>query len=133
VNDLKFPSYVLSLKAQGEQRLFPELRLERDGYGQTVSRWFTERYRKECGIESAKDRMKDFHSFRTTFITYCVHKNLNERKWKRVVGHSMGKSTADKYYIEEFPVKQLYDEVVAKIKLEGLDLTHLANSKFVVK
>jgi integrase len=60
--DLGLLDHVYSLADKGEERLFPELQKRRDGYGQTVSKWF-QRYKKRCGITSCKT----FHSFRHTF------------------------------------------------------------------
>ena len=71
----------------------------------------------KCGVMNKK-----FHSFRTTFITYCNHNHLPDKQWKRVVGHSMGKDTASRFYTAEFPVKQLYDEVVSKVDFD-IDLS----------
>jgi integrase len=91
LDGLKILSWVEDLKAREEQRLFPELKEERDGFGRTVSRWFNQFYRQRCGI-LVDDRKKDFHSFRTTFITTLVHHEVNERMRLQVAGHSPGKT-----------------------------------------
>lgn len=46
---LGFINHVDGLKKNNEKRLFPELKLSRDGYGQAASKWFS-RYRKRCGV-----------------------------------------------------------------------------------
>lgn len=133
VNDLKLPEYVKLLKGQGETRLFPELVKGRDGYGKSVSRWFNEKYKIKCGIEKDADgRMKDFHSFRTTFINHLQRKRVPFFMLKRVVGHSIGKDVTLKHYTEKSTPKELYDNVMSKIDF-GIDLSHLKKSKFVTR
>ncbi|HDR14572.1 MAG TPA: DUF3258 domain-containing protein [Desulfobacteraceae bacterium] len=130
LNDLNLISWVNSLKTKGEQRLFPGLKKGRDGYGRNVSKWFNERYRQRCGIV-IKDRKKDFHSFRETFITRLVHQGVNDRMRLQVEGHSAGKDMTS-VYADPFPARKLYDEVILKLDY-GIDLSHLKKSKFVVK
>jgi integrase len=131
LNDLNFLSWVEQLKAKRQQRLFPELRKERDGYGRSVSRWFNDSYRKKCGISSADGRKRDFHSFRATFITQLVYQKVNPMMRLQVEGHSPGKDMTS-VYADPFPAKQLFDEVISKLDY-GLDLSHLKNSRFVIK
>ena len=131
LNDLNFLSHVERLKAEGEKRLFPELKMGRDGYGRNVSRWFNEVYRKKCGIVLTDGRRKDFHSFRSTFITHLVYRKVNDRMRLQVEGHSAGKDMTS-VYADPFPAKQLYDEVISKLDY-GIDLSHLKNSKYVIK
>jgi integrase len=131
LNDLNFLSYMGHLKAKGEQRLFPELREGRDGYGRSVSRWFNETYRHKCGIVLTDGRKRDFHSFRDTFITHLVHQKVNDRMRLQVAGHSAGKDMTS-VYADPFPAKQLHDEIISKLDY-GIDLSHLKNSKFVIK
>jgi integrase len=130
LEDLNFLSWVESLKAKGQQRLFPQLKKGRDGYGRNVSRWFNEVYKQKCGIVT-EDRKKDFHSFRATFVTQLVHQRVNDRMRLQVEGHSAGKDMTS-VYADPFPAKQLYEEVIAKLDY-GIDLSHLKNSKFVIK
>jgi integrase len=131
LDDLKFLSYVEHLKAKGEQRLFPELKEGRDGYGRNVSRWFNEIYRQKCGILLTDGRKRDFHSFRSTFVTHLVYQKVNDRMRLQVEGHSAGKDMTN-VYADPFPAKQLYDEVISKLDY-GIDLSHLKNSRFVIK
>ncbi len=131
LDDLKFLSYVEHLKAKGEQRLFPELKEGRDGYGRNVSRWFNETYRQKCGIVLTDGRKRDFHSFRSTFVTHLVYQKVNDRMRLQVEGHSAGKDMTN-VYADPFPAKQLYDEVISKLDY-GIDLSQLKNSRFVIK
>ena len=131
LHDLKLLSWVESLKAKGEQRLFPELKKERDGYGRTVSRWFNEKYRQRCGIVSTDGRKRDFHSFRATFITQLAHLKVHREMRLQIEGHAPAKDMTS-VYADPFPAKQLYDEVISKLDY-GIDLSHLKKSKFVIK
>ena len=128
---LNFLGWVEHLKSKGETRLFPQFKKKKDGYGRTASRWFNEGYRKRCGIESTDGRKRDFHSFRGTFINQLVRQKVNDRMRLQVAGHSPGKDMTS-VYADPFPAKQLYDEVIAKLDY-GIDLSHLKNSRFVIK
>jgi integrase len=64
--------FAAGLREKGHSRLFPELKQQRDGYGQIVSKWFG-RYKTRCGIGAGKT----FHSFRHTFITHLKHKQID--------------------------------------------------------
>lgn len=84
--------YVAHLKAKGEDRLFPELRRRRDGYGQTVSKWF-QRFKVRCGIGKGKT----FHSFRHTFITHLKHKQVDPYIIHELDGHTINSETMGRY------------------------------------
>jgi integrase len=131
LEDLKFLSWVDRLKAKGEQRLFRELKKERDGYGRKVTRWFNEDYKHRCGIESSDGRKRDFHSFRTTFVNHLTHRKVNERMRLQVEGHAPAKDMTS-VYADPFPAKQVYDEIISKLDY-GIKLGHLKNSRFVIK
>lgn len=104
--------YVYSLKAKGEQRLFPELRQQRDGYGQTVSKWF-QRYKERCGIEKGKT----FHSFRHTFITHLKHKQVDPFMLHELDGHAIDSETMGRYG-KRFTPEILLKEAIEKIDYE---------------
>ena len=76
------------LKGKGETRLFPELRQSRDGYGQTVSKWFG-RYKKRLGFGEGQN----FHSFRHTFITNLKHKQVDPNIIHELDGHTIENET----------------------------------------
>lgn len=101
--------YVYELKARGEERLFPELRQQRDGYGQTVSKWF-QRYKVKCGIEAGKT----FHSFRHTFITHLKHKQVDPFMIHELDGHTIDSETMGRYG-KRFPPAILLNEAILKI------------------
>ena len=106
--------YVYSLKTKGEQRLFPELRKQRDGYGQTVSKWF-QRHKKTCGIAEGKT----FHSFRHTFITHLKHKQVDPFMIHELDGHAINSETMGRYG-KRYTPEILLNEAILKIDY-GID------------
>ncbi len=85
--------YVEELRTASETRLFPELILQRDGYGHTVSKWF-QRYRRQCGIT---DGGKVFHSFRHTVIDRLKQAGVPKEKIAALVGHEDDSVTFGRY------------------------------------
>lgn len=144
VKTLRLPDYVAKLRADGEQRLFPEITRHRDGYGQRISRWFNGDggkskfigYRRQCGIESTKDVRKDFHSFRHTAIDHLkqkLHEGVNVDCMLYVNGHGVRDSETFKRYGTDFKPTMLFETVTKYITHDvDLDLAHLAKSKWVV-
>ncbi len=106
------------LRKKGNLRLFPELKQQRDGYGQTVSKWFG-RYKKRCGIGEGKT----FHSFRHTFITHLKHKQVDGVMIHELDGHTVEGETMGRYG-KRFPADILFKEGIEKIDYE-IDLSHL--------
>lgn len=135
IEELGFLEKVEKMKNEGHDRLFPEITKGRDGYGQTVSKWYNERFRHKIEFEpDPKNRRKDFHSFRTTFMTHLAHKDVSDKKIKQVVGHSRGSDVTNRSYIDAFPGNQLLEDVIKLVDFHKLlDLTHLKNSKYVIK
>jgi integrase len=101
--------YADTLKARGETRLFPELRQQRDGYGQTVSKWF-QRYKKRCRIVEGKT----FHSFRHTFITHLKHKQVDPYMIHEIDGHTIESETMGRYG-KRYTPEILLREAIVKI------------------
>jgi integrase len=85
--------FVEALRAKKKGRLFPELTLGRDGYGQTVSKWFR-RYRLRCGVA---DDGKVFHSFRHTVINTLKQAGHPREQIAALVGHEDGSVTFGRY------------------------------------
>jgi integrase len=101
--------HVAFLKDKGEKRLFPELRQRRDGYGQTVSKWF-QRYKVRCGIEEGKT----FHSFRHTFITHLKHKQVDPFMIHELDGHTVNSETMGRYgkrYTPEILLREAIEKI----------------------
>ncbi len=125
IEDLKFIAYVESLQAKGHKRLFPELALRRDGYGQTASKWF-QRYRARCGIIEGG---KVFHSFRHTFDNALKQNRVDGNMISELMGHAMD-SLAMSRYADPYRPKVLLEDAILKLDF-GVDLSHLPSSKFV--
>lgn len=85
--------YVSELRTANETRMFPELKLRRDGYGQTISKWF-QRYRRQCGM---CDDGKVFHSFRHTVIDRLKQADVPKEKIAALVGHEDNSVTFGRY------------------------------------
>lgn len=134
LKELNFLRLCKDLRSKGVERLFHEIKKSKKGYGARVSKWFNERYRIRCGIVPTEDgRMKDFHSFRTTFITDLRHKKVHDMMMKQVVGHKIDLTvTGD--YTDKFPPADLLEEIIKMVDFEKqIDLSHLKNSKYVIK
>ena len=88
-------------------RLFPELKSRRDGYGQTVSKWFR-RYRQRCGITGSR---KVFHSFRHTVINHLKQAGYPKERIAALVGHEVGSMTVGRYgkAFEAAPMRELVE------------------------
>lgn len=131
-DELNLLKRIERLRSDGHDRLFPEIKPSKHGYGRAVSRWFCGTYRGKCGIVSDDDRMRDFHSFRATFINDLQMKKIDLPRLNQVSGHSRGKDEGTGTYTEDFPPDQILEEVILKVDYhKRLDLTHLKNSKFV--
>jgi integrase len=129
LKDLSLLSYVEYLRSKGETRLFPELHHRRDGYGQTVSKWFS-RYRDRCGVDGKGGR-KVFHSFRHTLIDKLKQDlTVNDTLISELVGHSVDSITMGRYGKRYRP--KLLKDVVEKLKFD-FPTDHFRNSKYVVK
>lgn len=107
--------YKSKVKLKGKDRLFPEINRRRDGYGQTVSKWFY-RYKKRCGIV---DPDQNFHSFRHTFITHLKHKQVDPFIIHELDGHSIDSETMGRYG------KRYTPEILLREGIEKISFTKL--------
>lgn len=80
------------VKAQTHDRLFSELKLQRDGYAATASKWFA-RFKSSMGF----NRGHDFHSFRHTVATFLKYADVNVVVAAAILGHGSGTITYDRY------------------------------------
>jgi integrase len=135
LKDLNLLGFCERLKKDGQERLFPELKHSRDGYGQRVSKWYNDKYKGKCGIKSTDEEWRDFHSFRTTFCTELAKKRVGDIDIEITIGHSVKKSTLRSKYIRldaDHIVKTLNKHVISEVSYE-VDLFHLKKSKYVPK
>jgi integrase len=82
---LGFLTYCEAIKAAGHTHLFPHRSKGAGGRGKEAGRMFTERLRKDCGIDTPR---KTFHSTRHTFITQLHRLSVNPAHAMQLVGHS---------------------------------------------
>jgi len=100
-------------------------------YGQKIGEWFAN-YRDKCGIQ-AQPRKKTFHSFRHTLTTFLGEQEIQEYIIAMYVGHRRKGQTTGRY-MKAFKPLMLKEKVLDKIDFhKRLDLSHLKNSKYVIK
>ncbi|ELV8720478.1 site-specific integrase [Vibrio harveyi] len=90
--ELGFIEYVQSLS---HERVFPELKKGRDGYGQAPSKWFA-RLRDKV-LPNAGNEGKSFHSFRHTFINELKQLDAPKTHAAAYVGHGENSETFGRY------------------------------------
>lgn len=81
--------YVQRIKTEGLPRIFPELRLTKNGYGDKITRWFSGGQgflKRQAGITTDKT---SFHSFRHTMTTNLERSEVGVIMTKRILGHSL--------------------------------------------
>lgn len=86
-------AYVEKLKMEGKPRLWMDLKLKREGYGQDVGRWFQRYGRKHISA----DKRKSLHSMRHTFITALNRAHVPEAIVAELAGHAHGNIDRDRY------------------------------------
>jgi integrase len=128
IEDLNFVGYVKSLSNQ-EGRVFPDLKRINNRYGHYFSRWFSQ-FKKKSGIVAPSGK-KTFHSFRHTLINHLKQNDVPEHYIAEFVGHAVQSITMGRYGKKYKPDK-LFENVVLKLDY-GIDLSHLKNSRFVIK
>jgi integrase len=125
LDGLGFIRHVESLKAKGDDRLFPELTRQRDGYSARASKWFGLYKRSVCGITESS---KTFHSFRHTFIDNLKqNREVDREVIKQLAGHGGDDITMDRYGKRADP-NALLENGIMKLGFE-VDLEHLAKDK----
>lgn len=127
INDLNFVGYVRNLPQEG--RIFPELKRIANRYSHHVSPWFS-KFKDNCGVV-ARSGNKAFHSFRHTVTDHLFKKDVHERVISMLIGHVIKGETGGRYG-KRYEPKRLYEKTVMMLDY-GLDLSHLKNSKWVVK
>ncbi|HHF3127337.1 site-specific integrase [Vibrio furnissii] len=100
--ELGFLNYVHSLQ---HERVFPELKNTRDGYGSAASRWYG-RHKTHLGFRKGYD----FHSFRHTFATQLKRQKVSHIIASEILGHSHKSITYDRYG-KNLSVIQMYEVV----------------------
>lgn len=109
--DLGLKSYVHQLFANGQTRLFPELKNRRDGYGQDASKWFG-RFKRSLDLENGDKKV--FHSFRHTFSNKLKHQGIEESMVSALMGHTHNTQAFGRYGSD-------YETSALKAAIEKLD------------
>ncbi|EGR4132796.1 site-specific integrase [Vibrio cholerae] len=86
---LGFIEFVQSVQ---HERIFPELKKSRDGFGTAASKWFG-RFKTRLGF----DRGHDFHSFRHTVATQLKRQQISHIVAGELLGHAQNNITYDRY------------------------------------
>ena len=128
---LKFPGYVHKQAEDGHERIFHELKKISDDYSHAAGKWFNERFKKQIGLIVREGEKKSFHSFRHTFTNNLKQQLIpqtvvDEITGRKVQGESFGR------YGKPYAAKLLLEQAILKLDYR-LDLTHLKNSKWVVR
>jgi len=113
---LGFLKYVVILKSKGFDRVFPELKKEKDGFSSKVSRHFNEKFLPVLGVH--KPRVKVLYSTRHTFVNRCYKKGVDRDIIKQIVGHSKD-FTFGIYGGNPYSPKQLY-KGISKVKYKDI-------------
>ncbi|WP_411063480.1 tyrosine-type recombinase/integrase [Vibrio rotiferianus] len=87
--NLGFIEFVQSVQ---HERVFPELKDSRDGFGSAASKWFG-RFKTKLGF----DKGHDFHSFRHTVATQLKRHQVSHIVAGELLGHAQNNITYDRY------------------------------------
>ena len=128
VDDMNFVGYVKNLPDKNGRK-FPEMKRVKGRYSHGFSQWFR-KFKIRCGLDPTP-RKKTFHSFRHTVVDNLMQKEIPERVVAMLFGHSIPGQTGGRY-AKLFKPEKLLDRTVSQLNY-GIDLSHLKNSKFVVK
>lgn len=120
-----FATFVDSVRAQGHERLFHELRLNKyQQYTATFSTWFNE-YIDEYVTD---DSRYTFHSFRHNMKDFGVESGVSAPILDNLMGHSLEGMT-ERYGRKSGGRRKFSDQAlidaVDLIRFEGVDLSHL--------
>jgi len=107
--------HIESLRKEGHERLFPEIRKRRDGYGHTVSKWFA-RYRDRLGLREEGVK-KDFHSFRHTFADHLKQAQIEPTVISELMGHRVESISLGRYGKRYSP--KVLREAVERLEFPG--------------
>lgn len=114
-----FEEFVESMRAKGEERLWPELEVNSRGYySDAFQKWFSRFLEKA----DAREGKKSFHCFRHNFRDAAREASM-ESEMARALG-GWTRRSIDEFYGAGPSVERLKAQI-DKISYEGLDLSHL--------
>jgi len=111
VQEFKFPEYVKKIKAQGNDRVFPELKMSNYKYSHSFSKKFGRYLRSKAKITDPK---KVFHSFRHNLSDHLYKKLVMESLIEELTGRA-GKTETRRRYSKGYQVKTLYEKCILKL------------------
>jgi integrase len=106
--DMGFVDYVSKLKRSKKDRVFWELKEDRDGFASHVSRHFNERFLPTVGIWEKYTKV--LYCTRHTFINKLYTERVDENVIKTLVGHEKG-FTMKQYGGDPFTPEVLREEI----------------------
>lgn len=114
-----FMEYVQKLEAEGQERLFPDLKISSEGYYSKNASMHFQRFFKSIGV---KHRKNCFHSFRHCFEDACRDSDIPGEQMDSLQGHTQAgqrKRYGDGYHLQKL------NESMQKLRYRDLDLSHL--------
>ncbi|EGX7690270.1 site-specific integrase [Vibrio parahaemolyticus] len=106
--------FIKHVNSVSSERVFPELKLERDGYATAASKWYG-RFKTKLGFCKGYD----FHSFRHTFANQLKNALVPAIVASELLGHSQRSISYDRYGKElDIKTKLL---AIEKINVSDLD------------
>ena len=115
--ELGFLDYVVTLKKQKKERVFWELREERDGFASKVSRHFNERFLPAVGVWEKYTKV--LYCTRHTFINKLYSEKVDENVIKTLVGHEK-EFTMKHYKGDPFTPERLLEEI-SNVNYSGIN------------
>jgi integrase len=112
IKDLKFIEYVNKVRAEGHQRVFPELTIANFKYSHHFSKWFGNYLRNKVKIT---DKSKTFHSFRHTFTDHLYSEHLVMESLVEEITGRAGKTQTRLTYTQGYNVDKFYEECIRKL------------------
>lgn len=106
-------------RKEGSPRLFPDLKIGKDGYYSSNASKHFKRFFEDIGVKHPKN---GFHSFRHCFEDACFDSNISYEQTDNLQGHGAG-GMKDRYGSGFYIKKQA--EAMQKLKYRDLDLSHL--------
>lgn len=117
--DIGLLEHVETRRAQRQRRLFPDLKLGKDGYYSSPFSKHFSRFLKNVGVKTRKNA---FHSFRHSFEDACRNSSIPWDVMNAFQGHAQPGQSGR--YGHGFDLEVLAEEM-RKLQYKGLDLSHL--------
>jgi len=117
LTELGFIDYVGNVKRKKKDRIFWELKQERDGYAGNLSRHYNERFLRAVGVW--EKIVKVLYCTRHTFINKLYSEKVDENVIKTLVGHEKD-FTMKHYGGDPFTPERLLEEI-SKVNYSGIN------------